>query len=133
MRDGNKLLEINELYGNQYATPISPITDAFAQNKFPVLDWPISRLGIMKKAFPEQLFVVYVSPPSIETLERRLLDDERDPDNVRLRRAHEELKEYWSGHYINLYDMSIISEENNQIKTAEVILDVYRSSSIMLK
>lgn len=133
MRDLNKLLEINELYGNQYATPVSPIADAFARNKFPVLDWPISRLEIMKKAFPEKLFVVYVSPPSIEILERRLLNDVRDSDNIRLQVAREELEAYWSGHYVNLYDFDIVSEENHQMKTAEAILNAYLLSSVTLE
>lgn len=130
MRQRNELLEINKLYGNYYATPILPIINALAEDKFPVLDWPISRLGIMEKAFPGQLYVVYLSPPSMEILEQRLLNDERDINNVRLRRAHEELKAYWSGQYVNLYDLDVISHEGKQTKVAADIFDAYRLSIV---
>lgn len=128
MRDRHELLEINELYGNYYATPILPIIKIFADNKIPILDWPVSRLGIMRKAFPGQLYTAYLAPPSIGVLKQRLLNDGRDIDNGRLRLACEELKAYWSGRYASLCHLNIISDEGNQTKIAEMILGAHRSS-----
>lgn len=113
-----ELLAINELYGVRYATPRLPIIQAMTEGSFPVLDWPISRIEIMRRAFPAQLFVVYVSPPSIEVLQQRLAKDKRDIDGERLRRAKEELDAYWASHYIGDYDFEITAEENQVFETA---------------
>jgi guanylate kinase len=120
-----EFLAINELYGIRYATPKLLITRALADNKFPVLDWPISKIGIMTKAFPCRLHIVYVSPPSVEVLQKRLEKDGRDKDGSRLRSACEELEEYWSSQYAGICDFEVVSEENQIKKIANAIYANY--------
>ena len=128
MQNRDELLEINELYGNYYATPILPIIKAFAGNKIPILDWPVSRLGVMRKAFPGQLYTVYLSPPSVEVLKQRLLNDGRSANGSRLQIAQEELKEYWSGRYVNLCNLNTVSHEGKQVEIAKMICKAYKLS-----
>ena len=120
-----ELLVINELYGIRYATPRLPIEQALTEGNFPVLDWPISRIGVMTRAFPNQLCVVYISPPSIEALQQRLAKDGRDADGHRLRNAREELEAYGSSRYSGVCDFEIISEENQVPKIAQAIYAKY--------
>ena len=120
-----ELLVINELYGIRYATPRLPIVQALAKGNFPVLDWPISRMDVMTQAFPGQLHVVYVSPPSIEALRQRLSKDGRDIDGHRLRSAQEELKAYESSRYIGICNFEIVAEENQVPKIAYAIYTNY--------
>lgn len=101
MNERGKFLTINHLYGIRYATPKLPIIQALNQNKFPVLDWPINQIDIMKQNFSGRLCVVYISPPSIEILQERIAKDKRDPSGLRLQKAKEELYLYWSSRYID--------------------------------
>lgn len=120
-----ELLVINELYGIRYATPRLPIAQALAEGNFPVLDWPVSRIEVMTQAFPDQLHIVYVLPPSIEALQRRLAKDDRDTDGRRLQSARDELEAYKTSRYAGVYDFDIIAEENQVPEIAQAIYANY--------
>ncbi|HBD04982.1 TPA: hypothetical protein DCZ32_00825 [Candidatus Uhrbacteria bacterium] len=124
-----ELLVINILYGGiRYGTPRKPIIEAMATENFPALDWPIARLEVMTKVFPNQLFVVYVSPPSIDVLRQRLAKDGRDNDGTRLASATEELQRFWSSGYAGAYDYEIVSEDGRMAEIAETIYSNYLKS-----
>lgn len=119
------LLCINEIHGIRCATPRQPIERALKESNFPILDWPISRVSVMTEAFPNQLYIVYISPPSIEALQQRLASDNRDPDGHRLRSAREELEALESSRQAGIYDFEIVSEENQVQKVAQSIYENY--------
>ena len=123
-----ELLAINKLYGIHYGTPRLPIEEALAMGNFPVLDWPIDQLEVMTQAFPDRLFVVYISPPSISVLRQRLAKDGRDKDGARLKSAMQELQRYWSSEYTGLYNMEVVSEDNEILKVAATIYASYLKS-----
>lgn len=128
-----EFLVINELYGNiRYGTPRLPIFEALATGKFPVLDWPIDRLEVMTQVFQEQLFVVYVSPASIEVLRQRLSRDGRDANGIRLTNAERELQAYWSMEYAGLCDMEIVSEDGKIFEVSTKICINYFKSILGL-
>ncbi len=116
-----ELLSVNDIHGIRCGTPRLSIMQALKQCKFPVLDWPISRIVVMKQAFPNHLHIVYVSPPSVEVLRQRLTKDKRDIDGSRFQDASKELETYWSSQYIGIYDFEVVSEENQVSKTAHAI------------
>jgi guanylate kinase len=128
LQNRGKFLVVNSLYGIRYGTPISPIIKALTENKFPVLDWPISKIKVVTQAFPDQLYIVYISPPSIEILCDRLAKDKRDTDGQRLKNAREELAIYWSSGYFGIYDFEITSEENQIPKITRAIYTNYLKS-----
>ncbi len=119
-REG-KLLVVNELYGVRYATPREPIERAFTEEKFPLLDWPIDRLSVMRDAFPGMLYTVYVEPPDRETLRRRLADG-RDPGEERFNAGTQELEAFASGAYNHLLNDHAVSREG---KAADIALSIY--------
>lgn len=124
-----ELLVVNELYGGiRYGTPRLPITEALTLGNFPVLDWPIDRLEVMTRAFPDRLFAVYVSPPSIDVLCQRLAKDGRDADGTRIANATEELQRFWSTRYVGAYDYEIVSEDGRMAEIAETIYSNYLKS-----
>jgi len=124
-----ELLVVNNLYGGiRYGTPRLPIAEALAAGKFPILDWPIDRLEVMTQAFPGQLFVVYVSPASVDVLYQRLSKDERDASGTRLASAEQELQRYWSSEYAGLYDFEVVSEDNKIFEIATEIYTKYLES-----
>lgn len=128
MKERGEFLTINCLYGIRYATPKLPIIQALNQNKFPVLDWPINQIDIMKQNFSGRLCAVYISPPSIEILRERIAKDGRDPSGSRLQQAKEELELYWSSKYIGVYDFDVVSEDNRVKEIAEIIYRGYLKS-----
>ena len=125
MSERGEFFVINELYGVRYATPRQPIEQALKEGNFPVLDWPISRISVMTEAFPSQLYIVYISPPSIEALQQRLASDDRDIDGHRLRSARKELEALGSFRRVGVYDFEIVSEENRVPKIAQTIYANY--------
>lgn len=128
MRDRGKLLVINELYDIRYATPKLPIVQALSTDHFPVLDWPVTRLEIMTDAFPGQLYIVYIAPPSLKVLRQRLAKDGRDANGQRFESAESELQAYWSGQYSGMCDLEITATENCVQQLAEAIYADYLKS-----
>ena len=91
LRNGDKLIKINEIFGFFYAAPKNQVFEFLAQGKFPSIDWPLQDLADLVRAIgAENTHVVYVKPPSLNELFSRLQDG-RDPDNVRFASAKREL------------------------------------------
>lgn len=78
----------------------------------------------MTHIFLDRLFIVYVSPPSIDILRQRLTKDGRDSDGTRIAKAEQELRKYWSLGYAGLYELEVVSEDN---KIPEIAARVYTS------
>jgi len=128
MNKRGEFLVINKKYGIRYATPLLPITTALSKANFPVLDWPVNRLSIMIKAFADQLYVVYLLPPSIEELEKRLAQDDRDVDGSRMVEAREELNAFDQGEYEGCYDLCLTTQTGDDQVIAKVIYEHYLKS-----
>ncbi len=129
MADRGEFLAVNELFGGiRYATPRQPILDAMASGSFPVLDWPVHQMAVMRNAFPNQLFVVYVAPPSLEAAQQRLGKDGRDVDGKRFASARAELEAFWAQRFVELYDCAVVAEDDNRHKAVDEIYGRYLSS-----
>jgi guanylate kinase len=125
MERNGELLAINYLYNTYYATPRKPIAEAFQKGRFPILDWPIDRISIMQEAFPNQLFCIYVEPPSLEILKCRLNNDKRDTDQSRLSGAIAELEALQHGEYDTFIDCRIVAYEGQIVSVAQSIYKKY--------
>ncbi len=123
LQERGALLTVNEIYGIYYATPKYVIDQALIQGQFPLLDWPVDKMEIMLQNYGEQLFTVYISPESVEELERRLQQDGRDQDGVRLMKGREELQRYHLGDYDHLIHMKVLNVTG---KDKEVACDIYQ-------
>ena len=118
---------MNSLYGVRYGTPWAPVRDAFEQDRFPVLDWPVDRNHLLQQALGEGLLCVYVEPPSLEALKARLSRDDRDPTGGRFDAAKAELLRLWRGEFDSLIDLRVVSAEGQDLKTARHIYAWYES------
>lgn len=128
LRHQDEFLAINELYGVRYATPRSPIVNALDQGVFPVIDWPVDRLDVMTHAFPQQLHVVYVVPPSYGTLRARLAQDGRDENGDRFHRACQELRAFRAGRMSRDPHLVIVSKRSKLTASAHTIYRSYCGS-----
>lgn len=85
LRDSDNLLEHAEVHSNFYGTPAQPVQRALEQGCDVLLeiDWQGARQ--VRKYYP-QAIGVFILPPSIEELEKRLYNRGQDDDMVIARR-----------------------------------------------
>lgn len=88
-----QLLEWAEFAGNLYGTPREPVERVVALGDPALLKIDLQGARQVRAAMPEAL-LVFLAPPSVEELERRLVGrGTEDPETIRrrLEHAHEEL------------------------------------------
>ena len=125
----DELLEYAEVFGNYYGTPRKFVLDQLAEGKNVLLEIDIQGALQVKERYPEAV-LVFIVPPSLEELERRLRGRGTDAEEVILKRlagATHELsfaKEY---KYLVVNDTAelamekvkaiVLAEENNISRT----------------
>lgn len=95
----NELLEYAEYVGNYYGTSLKVIQDKLEQGVDVLLDIEVQGAAKVKERCPEAV-LIFLIPPSIEELDRRLHRRNTDPEDTirrRLEKARQECRE--SVHY----------------------------------
>ncbi len=88
-----QLLEWAEFAGNFYGTPRQPIQEQIQQGKLVVLEIELAGARQVRQSYP-QAFQIFILPPSLEELERRIRDRGQDSETAiarRLARAQAEI------------------------------------------
>jgi guanylate kinase len=70
--DADRFAEWAEVHGNFYGTSKDFIERAFAQGKSLLLDIDVQGADSLKAAYPAETVRIFLTPPSMEELERRL-------------------------------------------------------------
>lgn len=83
--DDDQLLEWAEFTGDLYGTPREPVLSEVAAGKLVILDIEVQGALQIKRKLPEAL-LIFLTPPSIEELERRLRGRGTEPDDAVARR-----------------------------------------------
>jgi guanylate kinase len=94
MIDRGELVEHMQVHGNYYGTPRAPILKALEEGYGVILDLDVYGKVNFDKAFPDAVGV-FITPPSLEELERRLVSrgsDDAEALRVRLRNARDEIE-----------------------------------------
>jgi guanylate kinase len=92
---GGELVEYEEIFGHLYGTLRSQVEQALSAGEFLLFDIDVKGALALRRAYPEQTFLIYVAPPSIEELERRLRQrgtESEEQIRRRLERAAMELQ-----------------------------------------
>jgi guanylate kinase len=122
MIEGGAFLEHAEYVGNLYGTPREPVLDKLAAGVSVVLDIEVQGAAQVKAAMPEAI-MVFLAPPSLLELERRLRHRGTDSDariRRRLETARSEYQRAPSYDYIVINDdPDVAGEELSAILTAE--------------
>ena len=96
-----------EVHGNFYGTPLKPVLDRLAQGRDMLFDIDVQGAAQLSLSLPEARFV-FILPPSMEELERRLRGrgtDSEDAIRVRLSNARSEIM---SSHW---FDAVIVNDD----------------------
>ncbi len=117
MRSRGELLECAEFCDHCYGTPRNYVEKQLAQGKNVILEIEVQGALQVKKLYPESI-LVFLIPPNLEELGRRLINrgtEDKATINKRIHRALEEME------FANQYDYVVINdtvkEAKNDIET----------------
>lgn len=91
----SEMVEYEEIYGNFYGTLKCEIDRAIKENKNMIFDVDVKGAISIKKQFPEITKTIFISPPSIEELKKRLENrntEDSETINKRVLRAEFEIE-----------------------------------------
>lgn len=111
MKNNQEFLENAEVFDNFYGTPKKNVDDALNNGHCVLfdIDWQGAR-QIKKNFSADQIVSIFILPPSIQELERRLRARAQDPEEIvqeRMREARNEISHYEE------YDFMIINDDLN--------------------
>lgn len=125
LKKQNGFLEDAEVFENFYGTPISPVQDALNKGHCVLfdIDWQGAR-QIREKFSKNEIVSIFILPPSLQELERRLRARAQDPEDVvqsRMKKALSEISHF------NEYDYLIINDDlNNSYQKIRSIIEAKR-------
>jgi guanylate kinase len=94
MIDNGELLEWANVYGNYYGVPRKEISQALSKGRDVIVKVDVQGAATIKRILPQAVFI-FLRPPSMEELERRLRQRHSESAKdlaLRLRKAEEEMK-----------------------------------------
>jgi guanylate kinase len=101
-----ELLEWAEIYGHRSGTPAEPIREARAGGRDVLLEIDVQGAGWVRRRIPEAV-LIFLRPPSLDELERRLRARGTEPEEVlrrRLDKAEAEMAEASSFDHVIVND-----------------------------
>ena len=116
-------LEWAMVYGNRYGVPKDQVSDALASGKDVIIKADVQGAETMKRLNPEAVFV-FVAPPSMEELERRLRDRRSEPTvdlQRRLETARQELER------LPMFDYVVVNENGAIDEAAQALEAIMRA------
>lgn len=102
-KNRGEMLETAEVFGNFYGTPRKPVEDAVQSGYVIVMDIDTVGAENIKRQLTKDAVSIFILPPSIEELERRLRARGKDSPEVlkkRLSEAHREISEAKNYDYV---------------------------------
>lgn len=117
LRDRGALLEANEVHGNWYGTPRDQVVEALASGRDAVLKIDVKGAHVVHRRVPEAL-LIFVVPPSLEELNRRLVARSTETPEQLARRQRDAAIELASQ---GDYDHVVVNETDQVDTTAEEI------------
>jgi guanylate kinase len=113
LRDEGEMLEYAEVFDNYYASSRSQVEKHLADNRNVILEIDWQGAQQVRESMPECV-TIFILPPSVEELERRLRDRRTDAPEVIERRLRDALSDmsHWDE-----FDHVIINDDLNQAIT----------------
>ncbi len=108
MAAAGELLEHATVFGNAYGTPRAPVVEALEQGTDVLFDVDWQGARDLAAAMPENVVRVFILPPSMAELERRLRGRAQDSDSVvaeRMRLAAEQMSHWREYDYVIVNDV----------------------------
>ena len=125
--ESNEFVEWEEVYENRfYGTLKAEVERIWLQGKHVIFDVDVIGGLNIKNKFPDRALSIFIMPPGIEELEKRLIlrsTDSNEDIETRLDKANEELN------YADRFDVIIINDKlEKAVKKAETIIKKFIKS-----
>jgi len=117
--EAGDFLEYATVHGNYYGTSLKPVREALDQGKLVIFDIDVQGHRLARKVMGDLITSVFITPPAMSELERRLRDRSTESDEVinkRLQNAREEIEA------IDEFDYVIINDDISEATEALVSL-----------
>lgn len=113
-------LEYAGVYGHRYGTPRQPVLDAMENGEDVILEIEMQGAQNVKSNY-EDAVLIFVLPPSLEILHKRLSGRHSDSEEQIAQRTKATLGEI---HRISEYNYYVINDDlDSAVKTVELIMD----------
>lgn len=121
----DELLEYTKIHENLYGTPISQVQKTLESGKDILFDLDVNGAKFIREKMPDQSLDIFIIPPSVEELEKRLIARGKDSEEsikIRVKMASKEIEKAAEYDYIVLNDnidrafeevMSILEKERS--------------------
>lgn len=119
--DHNDFIEYDHHFGNYYGTLRMAVEPDLKVGCNVVMDIDVNGALTVKKNYPDQSVLIFIKPPSLEELKRRLLSrgtESEESIKVRMARVEEEMK------HADSFDHVVINDTVE--RAASEILDIIR-------
>ena len=121
----DQFAEWAEVHGHRYGTSVKAVDEALSGGKDVLFDIDYQGGRQLRAKFESDALLVFILPPSLEELERRLRRRATDEEEVilrRLQKAHEEIEHY------GLYDYLIVNDDLD--RAYEELRGIYRAAHL---
>lgn len=109
------------VHGNYYGTSKKTLQDFWSSGRHVLLDIDVQGAASLRALYPERIFTVFIAPPSLEELERRLRGRGTDSEEAirkRMQNARDELAR--QGEFDLLLVNDVYAEAYQRLKEATV-------------
>lgn len=107
IKEGN-FLEYARVHDNYYGTSIKPVREALEQNKLVIFDIDVQGHGFVKNRLGDLTTSVFITPPTLQELKRRLQSRSTDDEAVVQKRVENAIFEIES---LSEYDYMVINDD----------------------
>jgi len=124
MVNRQELLEHAKVFGNYYGTPREPVEQALAQGRDVLFDIDWQGTQQLVEGARQDLVSVFILPPSMQELQRRIETRARDPEDVVMARMAKAADE--TSHWAE-YDYIVINRDiDASVRNVQAILTAER-------
>ncbi|MDR0485007.1 MAG: guanylate kinase [Alphaproteobacteria bacterium] len=103
----NAFIEYAEVFGNFYGTLVADVEKRLSSGKDVLFDLDWQGATILKNKMPEDTLSIFVLPPSIAELERRIRGRKQDTEDTilyRMAKSRSEISHYYQYDYVVIND-----------------------------
>jgi guanylate kinase len=128
-REAGEFIESAEVYGNWYGVPRSGIRSALHEGRNAIVKVDVQGAATIRALAPDAI-LIFLMPPSIEDLTRRLYHRKTDGPSVMMRRVQTATHELLA---VNEFDYVVFNEEDRVEQTLDQIMAIIVAEQLRVR
>ena len=124
MKRNGEFLSCEPAHGNWYGILKSSVMDPLNRGEVPIQDYPEDKVGKIREIMGD-LATIYIVPPSMGELRKRLQLDDRDLDGSRFNAGREELLKLVRQHFRTANIDDVVINRNIEEAARQTLASIY--------